>query len=152
MTLQAIRNASWKNNFTMAAMLVFACVGFYNFRYNFLKPIVKEYQIVRSYVEKQYKPNIAKIYFLMPPEDLFKAQYNIHHYRDEFGIPSTFKDWVPGNLVHQIIYEITHDKSIAQKTEVVLFPYEKAEDFNKQVSLNEPNTFAIDVKQLFYTK
>lgn len=152
MILQAIRNASWKNNFTMAAMLVFACVGFYNFRYNFLKPIAKEYQIVRSYVEKQYKPNIAKIYFLMPPEDLFKTQYNIHHYRDEFGIPSTFKDWVPGNLVHQIIYEMTNDKSIAQKTEVVLFPFEKAEDFNKQVALKEPNTFAIDVQQLFNAK
>jgi hypothetical protein len=33
-----------------------------------------------------------------------------------------------------------------------LFPYEKAEDFNKQVALKEPNAFAVDVKQLFYAR
>lgn len=150
--LQGIKNASRKNYFAIAAMIVFACVGFYNFRYNFLKPLVKEYQVVRSYVEKQYKPDVTKIYFLMPPENLFKDQFNIHHYRDEFGVPSTFKDWVPANLVRQIIYEITHDKSIAQKTEVVLFPYEKAGNFNRQIALNEPGTFAIDMQQLFNAK
>jgi hypothetical protein len=149
MVIQWIKKVSWKTSFAIAAMILFACVGFYNFRINFLNPIVKEYQVVRSYVENQYKPNITKIYFLMPPEDLFKEQYNINHYRDEFGVPSTFKNWVPGNLVKQIIYEMTHNKSIAQRTEVVLYANEEAENFKKQIALKEPNTFSIDMQQLF---
>lgn len=152
MIVEWIKIPSWKDRFAIVAMLVFAGVGFYNFRYNFFKPILNEYQLVRANVEKQYTPGINKVYFLRPPENLYKEQYNVHYYRDEFGVPLNFKDWVPVPLVKQIIYEMTHDKSIAQKTEVVMFANEEAENFNKQVALKEPNTFAIDVQQLFNAK
>jgi hypothetical protein len=152
MIVQWIKPVLWKQGFTIAAMLIFIAVGFYNFRYNFLNPIVKEYQLVRAEVEKQYTPGITKIYFLRPPENFYGEQFNVHYYRDEFGVPLTHKDWVPEPLVKQIIYEKTHDKNIAEKTTVVMFTNEEAENFNKQVALKEPNTFAIDVQQLFKNK
>jgi hypothetical protein len=152
MFIEWIKNSSWKNGFAIAAMLVFAGVGFYNFRYNFLKPILKEYQVVRTYVEKQYRPGIDKIYFLRPPENLYADQYHIHYYRDEFGVPLTFKDWVPVPLVKQIIYEITHDKEIAKKTEVIMFADDDAASFNKQVALKEGNTISIDMPAIFNSK
>jgi hypothetical protein len=152
MIIEWIKNSSWKNGFAIAAMLVFAGVGFYNFRYNFLKPILKEYQVVRTYVEKQYTPGINKVYFLRPTENLYADQYHIHYYRDEFGVPLTFKDWVPVPLVKQIIYEITHDKEIAKKTEVVMFADDDAASFNKQVALKEGNTMSIDMPAIFNSK
>lgn len=152
MIVQWIKPVSWKQGFAVAAMLIFVGVGFYNFRYNFLNPIVKEYQLVRAEVEKQYTPGITKIYFLRPPENFYGEQFNVHYYRDEFGVPLTHKDWVPDPLVKQIIYEKTHDKSIAEKTTVAMFTNEEEENFNNQVALKEPNTFAIDVQQLFKNK
>ena len=152
MIIEWIKNGSWKNGFAIGAMLVFVGVGFYNFRYNFLKPILKEYQIVRAYIEKQYTPGINKIYFLRPPENLYQDQYHVHYYRDEFGVPLTFKDWVPVPLVKQIIYEITHDKGIAQKTEVIMFNDDDAASFNKQVALKEEHTMAIDMPAIFNGK
>jgi hypothetical protein len=152
MILEWIKNGSWKNRFVVGAMLVFIAVGFYNFQYNFLKPILKEYQVMRTYIEKQYTPGITKVYFLMPPENLFAEQFHVHYYRDEFGVPSTFKDWVPAELTKQIIYEITHDKNVAKKTEVVLFPVEDVEKFNKQVALKEEHTMAIDMPAIFNSK
>ncbi|WP_205508281.1 hypothetical protein [Longitalea arenae] len=149
MIIEWIKNSSWKNAFAVGAMIVFAGFGFYNFRYNFLKPVVKEYQVVRTYIEKNYRPGINKVYFLRPPEKLYKDHYGIHYYRDEFGVPLTFKDWVPVPFVKQVIYEITHDKSIAQKTEVVMFNDDDAVSFNQQVALQEANTMAIDVPALF---
>jgi hypothetical protein len=152
MILEWIKNSSWKNRFVVAAMIVFAAVGFYNFQYNFLKPILKEYQVMRAYIEKQYTPDINKIYFLRPPENLYKEQYHVHYYRDEFGVPLTFKDWVPVPLVKQIIYEITHDKEIAKKTEVIMFADDDVASFNKQVALKEGNAMWIDMPALFNSK
>jgi hypothetical protein len=152
MIIQWIRPELWKKGFAIGAMVIFVCVGFYNFRYNFLNPIVKEYQLVRTYVEKQYTPGINKIYFLRPPENFYEQQYNVHYYRDEFGVPLTHKDWVPVSLVKQIIYEKTHDKKVADKVDVVMFTPEDVENFNRQVALKEPNTFAVDVQQLYKSK
>lgn len=152
MIVQWIKPELWKQAFAIGAMLIFVGVGLYNFRYNFLNPIVKEYQLVRANVEKQYTPGINKVYFLLPPEKLYTEQFNVHYYRDEFGVPLTHKDWVPVPLVKQIIYEKTHDKTIANKVEVVMFGPDDAENFNKQVALKEPNAFAVDVQQLFKNK
>jgi hypothetical protein len=149
MIIEWIKNGSWKNRFVITAIIVFAGVGFYNFQYNFLKPILKEYQVMRAYIEKQYTPDINKIYFLRPPENLYKEQYHVHYYRDEFGVPLTHKEWVPVNLTKQIIYEITHDKAIAQKTEVVMFSDDDAASFNKQAALKEAHTMAIDMPAIF---
>jgi hypothetical protein len=149
MIMEWIKTGSWKNRFVVTAMIVFAGVGFYNFQYNFLKPILKEYQVMRAYIEKQYTPDITKIYFLRPPENLYKEQFHVHYYRDEFGVPLNHKEWVPVPLTKQIIYEITHDKAIAQKTEVVMFNDDDAASFNKQAALKEPHTMAIDLPAIF---
>jgi hypothetical protein len=149
MILEWLKKDVSKTRFVIAAMLVFAATGFYNFRVNFLNPIVKEYQVLRNYVEQHYTAGINKIYFLRPPENLFYKQYGIHIYRDEFGEPSTYKDWVPEPLVKQIIFENTHNKQLAKSIQVVQFAGEEKETFNKQVALKEDHTMAIDMEVLF---
>jgi hypothetical protein len=149
MIFEWIKGPAWKDRFAIVAMLVFVGVGFYNFRYNFFKPILKEYQLVRANVEKQYNPGINKVYFLRPPENFYEEKFNVHYYRDEFGVPLTFKDWVPVPFVKQVIYEVTHDKEVAKKVEVVMFDYTEAEAFNKQIALKEEHTMSVDVPALF---
>jgi hypothetical protein len=150
MILGWLKTDRYKNAFLVTGMLVFFAAGFYNFRYNFLQPILHEYQLVRSYIEKQYTPGINKIYFLRPPEDLFLKPYHIRAYRDELGVPSTFKDWTPEPLVKQIIFEITHDKKIAQQTEIIQFTEEAA--MNSQVNTKDSHTMIIDVAGIFNNK
>jgi hypothetical protein len=147
MILEWIKSERGKTRFAIVAMVVFAITGFYNFRYNFLYPSVKEYQVLRKYVEQQYTAGINKVYFLRPPEDLFYKQFHVHYYRDEFGEPSTFKDWVPEPLVKQLIFEITGNKDIARKTDIVQFT--EQEPFDKQVALKEAHTMAIDMAAIF---
>ncbi|WP_143773896.1 hypothetical protein [Niastella vici] len=152
MIFEWIKAPSWKDRFAVAAMLIFVGVGFYNFRFNFFKPILEEYQLVRANVEKQYSPGINKVYFLRPPENFYEDKFHVHYYRDEFGVPLTHKDWVPVPFVKQVIYEKTRDKEIAKKVEVVMFDYAEAEAFNKQVALKEEHTMAVDVPALFNNK
>jgi len=149
MIFEWIKGPSWKDRFAIFAMLLFVGVGFYNFRYNFFKPILKEYQLVRANVEKQYTPGINKVYFLRPAENFYEDKFGVHYYRDEFGVPLTHKDWVPVPFVKQVIYEMTHDKEIAKKVEVVMFDNAEAEAFNKQVALKEEHTMAVNVPALF---
>jgi hypothetical protein len=150
MILGWIKSDRYSNAFLATVMLVFFAVGHFNFRNNFLGPILKEYQLVRTHIEKNYTPDINKVYFLRPPEDLFMKQFGIHVYRDELGEPSTFKDWTPVPLVKQIIFEITHDKKIAERTEVLNFSQE--EGINSQVNTKDSHTMVIDVADIFYNK
>jgi hypothetical protein len=147
MLLEWTKTERGKDRLAWAAMAIFAVMGFYNFRINFLNPIIKEYRLVRNYVEQHYTANISKIYFLRPPENLYRQQYHIHYYRDEFGVPLTFKDWVPEPLVKQIIYEKIHDKEKARSIEMIQF--EDREAFHQQTITQEPNSMVIDVATLF---
>lgn len=148
MILEWIKKEKWKNYFVITAMGVLIITGFYNFRYNFLYPVAKEYKLLRTYVQQQYTAGLNKVYFLRPPENLFYKEFQVHPYRDEFGVPSTFRDWVPEPLVKQIIFELTGSKSIAEKIEVVQFT--EAASFNKQVEQKEDHTLAIDMAAIFY--
>jgi hypothetical protein len=152
MILGWIKTERYKNVFLITSMLVFFAAGFYNFRYNFLQPILNEYQLVRNYIEKQYTPAINKIYFLRPPEDLFMKKFNIRVYRDEIGEPSTFKDWTPEPLTRQIIFEITHDKKMAQQIEFIQFPYEEETAMYSQANIKDGHTMIVDVDRLLYDK
>ena len=147
MALEWLKSDRAKTRFVIAAMLVFEVTGFYNFRINFLNPLVKEYEVLRKDIEQRYTAGITKVYFLRPPEDLFYKEFGIHYYRDEFGEPSTFKDWVPEPLVKQIIYEITGNKDTARKTEIVQFT--EQEPFDKQAAQKEEHTMAIDMAAIF---
>jgi hypothetical protein len=152
MMLGWIKSDRYSNAFLVTAMLIFFAVGHYNFRNNFLRPILHEYNLVRTYIEKNYTPAINKVYFLRPPEDLFMKQFGIRAYRDELGVPSTFKDWTPVPLVKQIIFEITHDKKIAQQTEIIHFPQEEEAAFYSQANIKDSHTMIIDVARIFYNK
>ena len=109
----------------IVTVLLFAN-AWYNFNYLFLKPVKQEYQLVRSAIEQGWKPGIDTICFTRPPENLFEKKLGITRAWDEFGVPSTFFEWVPEFMVKQIIFEKTGSRTTADSTVVKNWPYKNA--------------------------
>ncbi len=127
--------------------LLFAVVGFRNFRYNFLAPLAREYQLVRHHFEVNYKNTIDTVCFLRPPETLFHKPFGINTFRDEFGVPSTFKDWTPEPLVRQFILEKTNDRVRAGKT--IILQFATREPYEQKRSGDRPDILYFDPELLF---
>jgi hypothetical protein len=97
----------------ISALFVFN--AWFNFNKQFLNPLEEEYRKVRGFIEDHYNSDINTVYFIRPHEDFFVSRYHITRSWDEFGVPSTFFDWVPEFFVKQIIFEKTSSRTIAEK-------------------------------------
>ncbi len=106
-----------KTRWMIVAVLsgLFVINAWFNFNKQFLHPIKYEYAKLRSFIETNYRPGINTFYFIRPEEDFFVKDLHITRSWDEFGVPSSFFDWVPEFLVKQIIYEKTGDRGLADK-------------------------------------
>jgi hypothetical protein len=95
--------------------VLFLVNAWYNFNILFLSPIKTEYRQVRAYLETNYYPAAHTIHFIRPHEDFFVRRYGITRSWDEFGVPSTFFDWVPEPWVKQVVLEKTGNRTQADK-------------------------------------
>jgi hypothetical protein len=130
--------------------LLFAVVGFRNFRYNFLAPLAREYQLVRNHFESSYKSPVDSVFFLRPPGTLFHKHFGINSFRDEFGVPSTFRDWTPEPLVRQFILESTKKRALAEK--VVILQFKDRQSYEQKKSGNRTDVLYFDPELLFQGK
>jgi len=89
-----------------------------NYNRQFRIPLHYEYSKLRDEIEKNYKSGFTNILLIRPSENIFQKTHNIGNYKDELGIPSTYKDWTPEPLVRQIIYEISGNRSEASKINI----------------------------------
>ena len=125
---------------------LFVLNAWYNFNKQFLNPVKNEYERVRAFIEKKYNPNINTVYFILPEEDFFVRKYGITRSWDEFGVPSTFFDWVPEFFVKQVVFEKTHSREIAEKLTIRHWlGKEEILHSNPQVS---KNILIIDVEEI----
>jgi hypothetical protein len=104
-----------KNIIAAVAAIGFCAVAFYNYHINFSKPLEKEYAALRSYFMKNYQGRKETIFFLRPPVNLFKPAFGVNYYTDEFGYPSTEKDWTPEPLLKQLVLEKTKSREKAKQ-------------------------------------
>lgn len=110
-------------------------------------PLDDEYQAVKTVLTTHYDPAIKKVVFIRTAENGFLLHYGVRPYKDEFGMPSTYKDWTPEPLVKQIIYEATGDRSRAETLEVVTYP--SLDNIPDKKVLTEPGVLFIDAHTLF---
>ena len=123
---------------------VFIANAYYNFTWQFLNPVKNEYREVRAFIESNYRPGVDTVYFIQPHEDFFVRKYGITRSWDEFGVPSTFFNWVPGFFVKQVIFEKTGNHEIAEKMITMQWP-----DRNQFLeSHTSQNTMIVDVEQI----
>jgi len=118
----------------------------YNFRQQFLAPVKNEYRQVRAFIDKNYKPDINTIYFIQPHEEFFVKRYGITRSWDEFGVPSTFFNWVPGFFVKQVIFEKTGNHETAEKMITKQWPGEK--EFRESALPLSQNIMLVDVEDI----
>ena len=104
---------------------VFVANAYFNFTWQFLNPVKNEYREVRAFIESHYHPGVDTVYFIQPHEDFFVRKYGITRSWDEFGVPSTFFNWVPEFFVKQVIFEKTGNREIAEKMITKQWPGEK---------------------------
>lgn len=110
-----ISKETHKRIFSYCFCVLLIIIGTNNYNRQFRIPLNYEYNRLRDEIGKKYSSVIDSIFFIRASETIFQKTHDIGNYKDELGVPSTYKDWTPEPLVRQIIYEITGDRKIAAK-------------------------------------
>lgn len=133
---------------TIVSILSFLLVlnARHNFVRQFLNPLKSEYNQVRSFIESNYNPNITLVYFIRPHEDFFVRKYGITRSWDEFGVPSTFFDWVPEFFTRQVVFEKTNNRKTAEN--LTIQHWLGKEEYTKAGPPLSPNTMLVDVEEI----
>ena len=145
--LATLQNVRTKTIFLAAGFIWLLLTGFYAFNFQYIIPLQKEYYVLGAYFQKKYNPTIDSIYFIRADKSLFSHEFHAKVYRDEFGAPSTYRDWVPEPIVKQMIYEKTRSRTVAEKTAVIQFENRNSFDSAK-ITLN-PRKLIINMDSLF---
>lgn len=141
--LDVIRVEKYRRLTAVLLGIFFIFQAGYNFRYQFLGPVKKEYDQVRNYIETAYHPGITHITFIRPPQKLFHDRYGVNPCWDEFGVPSTYPDWVPEPFVRQVVWEKTGSKVAADSLIITNLPNEQTGSI-----FPDSHTLTIDVESI----
>jgi hypothetical protein len=138
-----------KHERQMTILSILSFLFVLNARHNcirqFLNPVKNEYRDVRAFIVSNYHPNVDTVYFIQPHEDFFVRKYGITRSWDEFGVPSTFFNWVPEFFVKQVLFEKTGNRQLAEKMTIKQWPDKKQFSDSAQVS---KNTMVVDVEEI----
>lgn len=141
--LQMGKGAMVKKIFVIAMALVLLLSCWFTLNILYLNPLQKEYKALQTFVQTHYTPAVQNVYFIRADKHLFSAQV----YRDEFGLPSTYRDWVPVPIVKQLVLQQTGDRTIAEDLNVV--PFENRDAFDQSGFFLKTNDLLIDMNVLF---
>ncbi|HEV8284460.1 MAG TPA: hypothetical protein VGQ09_09125 [Chitinophagaceae bacterium] len=146
--LYLFKQEKYRRFFTIFMSLWLILTSFYTFNYQFINPLQKEYKVLRSFVQTNYKSGIRNVYFIRADKSLFRSTFHLNIYRDEFGVPSTYRDWVPEPIIKQMVFEITKNRKIAEEINVIQF--ENAELFNQSKPSLDSTTLVVNMNDLFH--
>lgn len=144
--LQVVRKERHRLIMTNLLGALLVASGWYNFRYQFLLPVKKEYDLVRNYIDVEYRPDSKEVAFIRPPEDLFIRKYGVHVSWDEFGRPSSFPEWVPEPFIRQVVYEKTGSRAVADSLVITNWPDRQA--YRDSKPMPSQNTLTVDVEDI----
>ncbi|MGV3657718.1 MAG: hypothetical protein ACO1NX_07180 [Chitinophagaceae bacterium] len=145
--LQWLKAGTVRKVVMVALALLLLATSFYTFHYLFVQPLKKEYSALRNYMQAHYNPAVQNVYFIRADKFLFANTYGTKVYRDEFGLPSTFRDWVPEPITKQIAFELTGNRSKANQINVVQF--ENKEQWQQSRTELTPADLLVDMDVLF---
>jgi hypothetical protein len=146
--LYLFKRGGTKKIFTALGVTWLLITGFYAFNFQFIIPLKKEYEVIRKFFEANYRTSTTTIYFIRADKFLFSPEFHTKVYRDEFGAPSTYRDWVPEPMVKQMIFELTGQRAFAERTIVKQFENKVAFD-RSAIPIDDTNSLVIDMNSLF---
>jgi len=147
--LELVNKNSRKRMVAVTGTVLLVVMAYYNFNYQFLNPLAEEYRQLRKYISHQYQPGITTIVFIHPPEAVFNDRFGTKVYKDEFGLPSTFKDWTPEPLIKQMIFEQTGNRALAKQLKIKAYP--SREEFEKDRATVDPAQLVMDMEHILKT-
>jgi len=115
-----VKPGGMRTGLYIAAILVLLARGGYVYKYYLADPLHGEYKVIRKAVSDQYTDRVREVVFVLPKENGFNHTPGIRNYKDEFGVPSSSKDWTPEPLTKQIVYELTGNRQLAEALKVTL--------------------------------
>jgi hypothetical protein len=131
--------------FTFTMVVALLGKGAYNYKVYLADPLGKEYNVIRQELRAHYNEHIQEIVFIRPHGDGFEASQGIRSYKDEFGQPSTNKDWTPDPLMRQLVYELTGSRQQAAALKVTQC---SVDDFHDNSSFHKEGVLLINASQL----
>lgn len=141
--VQMLRGVRPKNIFALAMVFILLLSCWYTLHTLYVTPLQKEYKALKTFMQTQYKPTVQNVYFIRADKHLFSRKV----YRDEFGLPSTYRDWVPIPIVKQLALQQTGNRALAESLNVVQF--ENGDAYHQSNVALSPNDLLIDMNTLF---
>jgi hypothetical protein len=141
--LQMLKTNLSKKIFAISITMMLLSSCWYTLNVLYLNPLQKEYLALKSFMQTHYKPTVQNVYFIRADKHLFLAKV----YRDEFGLPSTYRDWVPIPIVKQLVLQQTGNRTIAESLNVVQFENRDALE-QSHIALT-PNDLFVDMNAIF---
>jgi len=145
--LYLIKDARRKQMISFSLVAIFLLWGAWVFYAYQEHPLREEYRSVRQEVVSRYNARVKEVVFVLADEDGFLSHYGVRHYKDEFGLPATFKDWTPEWLVRQIVYETTGRRHEAEMLKVSV--YRHTSEIPDRSILTHDDVMFIDAHTLF---
>jgi hypothetical protein len=139
----AIKTVQRRRDLFSAAFLLLVATGYYNFNIQFIRSLKVEYKAVREAIDSELRNPTKEVHFVRAEGQLFKKVFGLNSYKDEFGVPSTSRDWVPEPLVKQIVFENSGDRKMAGIVSVIQYVGPDA-----VISKGENASIVLDVNKL----
>ena len=134
--------------FVIVVILLFR--GGYVYKIYLADPLTYEYRVVRNAVRDHYTAGSREVIFIRAPENGFEPGFGIGPFKDEFGMPSTYKDWAPEGLVRQIVAEITGSRAAGEALKIAVLS--GMTELSDPSLLMDPHVFVIDMPALLGAK
>lgn len=143
--LQSFNTTKGKLVFTVTVSVLLLVVSILNYNRNFSRPLQKEYAALHQLPLFNTVKAEDTIIFIRADGKLFQRLYGIKSYKDEFGLPSTFRDWTPEYLTRQIIKE-KNSEEVARK--ILFFQFADFAGYEDSMKLKPVNPVIIDMNKL----
>jgi len=142
-----VKNEQVRNRLGFALVALLLVRGGYVYYRYIVRPFNAEYNAVKATVDARYTARIKNVVFVLAEEDGFLQSLHVRHHKDEFAMPSTYKDWTPEPLVKQIVYELTGSRQQAATLKVSV--YHSAGEIPDRSILSHDDVLFIDAQTLF---
>jgi hypothetical protein len=124
------------------AGFVLVLIAAYNLRSVFLRPAVDEYNGLKTYIDRNYRPGMSSVDYIRSSEGLAREKYGIASSWDEYGFFSSYFNWVPDPVTRQLVFEKTGNRTTAEK--LIIRPWVSQEAYKAGSPQGGPGNLLID--------
>lgn len=143
--IQSITKEKNRQYFMIGFSLLLLIVAYLNYNRKFIGPLEKEYAALDQLPVMKTAGVNDTIVFIRPDSKLFLHLFGVKGYKDEFGLPSTLRDWSPENLTRYLIEKKQSYKTAAA---VTFYQFANWEEYRDSMKVKPLRPIIIDVNEV----